>query len=40
MMKDVVMVGGYQEVEVALSRIIPASRFSIAINNCTWILDL
>ena len=38
-MKDVVMLGGYQEIESTLWRIIPGSRCSTAISNCTWTSD-
>ena len=35
-MKDVVMVGGYQEVEVDFVADNPGIRCSTVINNCTW----
>ena len=35
--KDVVMVGGYQEWKSILLRTIPASRCFTAISSCTWI---
>jgi FtsP/CotA-like multicopper oxidase with cupredoxin domain len=38
-MKDVVMVGGYQEAEVDFTADNPGQRFFTAISNCTWILD-
>ena len=38
-MKDVVMVGGYPEVEISFTADILESRFFIATSNSTWTLD-